>query len=187
MIEGETMMADKDLGIRIFFSIPGVIFCLLSILFLSAEDLGNRIGGVIILLIGLLLLALCWLGLITRGKINVNTLFPWIFLMIGIIFFVSGIYSLASRIYVVTAGEHVTAGIAYVSYEIDGKEYLSSLNQGDSEYRKGQLIEVAYLAGNPETVYPCQFVVIGPCVITILGFAVIYLWTVKFFKRKRMR
>ena len=74
-----------------------------------------------------------------------------------------------------------------VSFEIDGKEYLSSLNQGDSEYRKGQLIEVAYLAGNPETVYPCQFVVIGPCVITILGFAVIYLWTVKYFKRKRMR
>lgn len=83
-------MADKDLGIRIFFSIPGVIFCLLSILFLSAEDLGNRIGGV---------------------RTDANTLFPFMLLIFGMVFVGGGIYSLASRIYVVTAGEHVTAKI----------------------------------------------------------------------------
>ena len=209
-------MAGKNLFLRLFFSIFGFNFCLVGILFLGEEELANWIAGIITFSIGLLILSFCWIGLITRGKINANTLFPLLVLIYGIVFFGGGICSLVPRIYTMTAGECVTAriegftqryvngltrnnplsdrfhkrgneGIAYVSYEIDGKEYLASLNEGSSTYQYGQLIEVVYIPKNPDTVYPYSFrSLIGPFVITIAGMGVLYLWKHKLIKRKNL-
>lgn len=172
-------MEGKNIGIRIWFSIIAIGACVSGAALFMTEDLGSKIIGAFFFLIGIFLLGVFWFGLIRKMNITKKALL----ICVGIFIMGGGILALAPRIYTTIAGEHVTAkiegfegrnheltttnplprysnnvadksiGIAYVSYEVAGEKYLSSLNQGSHKYRYGQLIEVVYLPDNPEKVY----------------------------------